>query len=80
VLAGEIPVGQAPRAVQSWAQFFIYQGAEEVLTFENVDERRAALGKLPALVRPLVEAEVRRLWEWRRSPSTHPPASPSAPP
>ena len=66
VLAGEMPLGEAPRAVQSWAQFFIYQGAEEVLTFENVDERRAALGKLPALVRPLVEAEVRRLWEWRR--------------
>ena len=65
VLAGHLPLQDAPDSIQSWARFPIYQGAREIVLMDTQDERRAALAKIPSLVRPYVEAEVRRIWGWR---------------
>jgi len=65
-LSGALPREQIPAAVLSWSQFFIYQGAREIVLMEAREERLAALEKIPASIRPLVEAEVRELWEVRK--------------
>lgn len=65
VLSGQIPMQNAPQAIQSWARFPIYQGAVEIVKMDTVDERRAALEKIPPPIRPYVQAEVKRIWGWR---------------
>ena len=64
-LSGRIPLTDCPPAVQSWARLSIYEGALEVLKMEWVEDRRRALGKIPPLIRPYIEAEVKRLWPLR---------------
>lgn len=65
ILSGQISMDKAPTPIQSWARFPIYQGAVELLKMDTADERRAALQKVPPLVRPYVEAELRRIWPYR---------------
>jgi hypothetical protein len=62
VLSGRIPMTDAPAAVQSWLRHDIFLGAEEILAIPYKPDRNAALARIPALVRPYVEAEVLRLW------------------
>ncbi len=66
VLSGRVHMDAAPSSVQSWARFPIFQGAREIVLMETQDERKAALARIPVLVRPLVEGEVRRIWAMRR--------------
>ena len=62
VLSGEVDMADAPDWVQSWSRLSIYQGAKEVLAIEGKEKRRAALARVPAKIRPYLEAEVLRLW------------------
>jgi hypothetical protein len=66
VLSGTIQIDDAPPSIRSYARYFIYEGASEILAMETKPERSAALKKLPVLIRPLVEDEVKRLWQWER--------------
>lgn len=66
-LTGAMGRDEIPAAVASWSQFFIYQGAREIVLMPTRDERMAALDKIPSKVRPYVEAEVKELWPLRRS-------------
>ncbi len=61
-LSGALPSDQIPAAVLSWSRFFIHQGAREIVLMESREERVAALERIPASIRLLVEAEVRELW------------------
>jgi len=63
-----MPIEEAPASIQSWAQFPIFQAANEIVQMADVDTRRQALDKIPARIRPLVEAEVKRLWPMRGQP------------
>lgn len=65
ILSGHIFMHEAPPSIQSWARFPIYQGAVELLRMDTADERRAALQKVPPLIRPYVEDELRRIWPYR---------------
>lgn len=65
LLSGKVSWPDAPEAVRSWAQLFIYQGAVQVLAIEGKGNRRNALGRIPAAVRPFIEAEALRLWRAR---------------
>ena len=56
----------ASPAIQSWARLQIYRGACSVLSLPTIEARRAALARLPPLIRPYVEAETRRVWAMRR--------------
>jgi len=62
LLTGQIEMSQAPEAIQSWARFAIFEGAEAILRMEELEDRRAALKKIPDKIRPYVEAEIKRLW------------------
>ena len=66
VLSGRTPLANAPASIQSWARFPIFQGAREIALMDTADERKAALARIPEMVRPYVEAEVRRVWPMRR--------------
>ena len=50
-------------SIQSACSLYIYQGACSVLDLPDIEARRAALARLPALIRPHIEAEIRKLWE-----------------
>lgn len=63
---GRVPWDDAPQAIRSWARLPIYKAACQILAMETKGERRNALGRIPASVRPHVEAEVKRVWELRR--------------
>lgn len=65
VLSGQIKMENAPASIQSWARFEIYQGAREVVRMGLVEDRRAAMAKIPPSIRPYVEAEVKRIWPQR---------------
>lgn len=65
VLSGRIPIKDAPASIQSWARFPIFEGAKEIVLMPTADERKAALARVPELVRPCLETEVRRLWGMR---------------
>lgn len=66
VLSGRIAMEDAPASIQSWARLTIFQGACEIIKMDTPDERSAELAKIPPLVRPWVEAEVKRMWPMRR--------------
>ena len=66
VLTGRLPLDQAPEAIQSACQFEFYQGAVAVLAADTKPKRRAKLDKIPATVRPHVEAEAKRIWLFRK--------------
>ena len=66
ILSGQIRLEAAPASIQSWARFPIHQGAVEIVGMYGLDERRAALAKIPPSVRPHVEAEIKRIWPMLR--------------
>lgn len=52
-------------SIQSWASFYIYDAAMQIIGLPDKEKRRAALGKLPTGIKQLVEAEIMRLWDLR---------------
>lgn len=64
-LSGALDATAIPPAVLSWSRFFIFEGAREIVLMDTREERQSALNKIPKKIRPLIEAEVRRLWEVR---------------
>jgi hypothetical protein len=63
---GQSAWDDADPAIQSAAGFEIYKAADEILAIEGRGARRNALGRIPAEIRPRVEAEAKRLWGLRR--------------
>lgn len=64
-LTGALPADKIPPAVLSWSRFFIFEGAREIVLLDNKYERTAALAKIPAPLRPIIENEVKRIWPMR---------------
>lgn len=62
LLTGAIEWNDAPEAIRSWARFYVYQAARQILDMPTKGERRNALVRIPARVRPHVETEIKRLW------------------
>lgn len=66
LLRGKIVMADAPEAIRSWARLPIHQAAQEILSAPDIGARRNMLGKIPAPIRPYVEAEIKRLWQSRK--------------
>ena len=62
VLSGEVRMEDEEPGIRSACQLEIYKGAKTILAMKTKDERRRAINRLPALIRPYVEKEVTRLW------------------
>ena len=65
LLRGNVSWNDAPEAIRSWARLAIYQAAAEIVAADGKGARRNMLGRIPAAIRPLVEAEINRLWALR---------------
>jgi len=61
-LTGRVDPDDVASPIKSWAAFFIHDAAKQVMAIDTREKRRAALGKVPPHIRPLVEKEVMRLW------------------
>jgi hypothetical protein len=66
LLMGKTAWADAPAAIQSWAQKSIYDAAAEILAAPDKGTRRNMLGRIPAAIRPRIEAEVQRLFALRK--------------
>lgn len=66
VLRGEVPLESEEPAIQSACSFYIYEGAVELLSIPGKQARRAALSRIPALIRPHIEKEAWRIFDRRR--------------
>lgn len=62
VLMGRVPLEQEDESIQSACSKYIYDGAKSILSIKDKERRRKALDKVPALIRPHIEAEVMRLF------------------
>lgn len=65
LLMGKVTFEQASPAIRSWAQFYFYEAAVEVIRAGDVDARRQKLGRIPENMRPHVERELKRIWPMR---------------
>jgi len=65
LLSGKVAWRDAPEAIRSWAQLEIYGAAKQVLAVNDKAKRRKMLDRIPAAIRPKVEAEVIRLHRLR---------------
>lgn len=62
LLSGRTAWDDADKSIQSWAQFEIYRGARDILKLPTKEKRREMLDRIPASLRPRIEAEIMRLW------------------
>ena len=71
-LDGVAPVSSLNSAERSALQLPVYLMAVMVLSIPSLQARRDKLSTLPPEIKPLVEAEARRVWELRRSNKNQP--------
>ena len=62
LLSGRVAWDDAAPAIRSWAMLEIYNAAKTVLAVDGKDNRRNMLAKIPPQIRPIVEAEIMRIW------------------
>jgi len=63
LLRGEMLWLEAPPAIRSWAQFAFYDAARQIMAGKDRAARNRMLSRVPAGLRPMVKAEVERLWK-----------------
>lgn len=67
LLTGKVKWDEAQPAIRSWASFYIYDAAKQLVLMPDKEKRRMALDKIPSAIRPYVEEEVKRIWPMRAS-------------
>lgn len=67
VLTGRVRLEDEDPAIQSVCSKHIYDGAIDVLSKPTKEARRKFLDRIPASIRPHVEAEARRIFKERRN-------------
>lgn len=65
LLTGKTPWDISDQPIQSWAMFYVNEGANVILGMPK-EKRRGALSRIPETVRPKVEQEMIRLHALRR--------------
>jgi len=63
LLSGRVAWEDADAAIRSWVQLDIYNAANTILKMDGKKKRREALARIPPEIRPIVEAEVLRIWQ-----------------
>ena len=62
VLIGQVALEDEYASIQTVCSHDIYKGARAILKLPK-DNRKAALEKVPPLIRPHLESEIIRLWK-----------------
>jgi hypothetical protein len=60
VLQGKVRLEDEDQGIQSACSKYIFDGAKALLAIPDKEKRRRALDKVPALIRPHIEAEAMR--------------------
>ena len=63
LMYGRVSWDQSPASIRSWAQSSIHDAAKQIIAAPDKGTRRNMLGRVPAHMRGMVEAEVKRLWK-----------------
>jgi hypothetical protein len=66
LMYGRTSWDDTPEAIRSWARFGIYQAARQIVAEPEMGLRRNMIGRVPAHMRAMVQAEVKRLWPLRK--------------
>ena len=66
LMMGKLAWDDAPDAIRSVARKPIYDAAVTILAAPDKGTRKNMLGRIPAAMRPHVEAEVMRMWNDRK--------------
>ena len=66
LMYGRTSWDDTPEAIRSWARFGIYQAACQIIAEPEIGMRKNMLGRVPAHMRAMVQAEVKRLWPLRK--------------
>jgi len=66
VLQGKVALESEDQGIQSVCSKHIYDGARSVLKLSTKEARRAALDRVPDLIRPHLEREILRLHKARK--------------
>lgn len=66
LLSGKIAPENTPEAILSWARFYIYEGAQELISIRSREGRIRALQKIPPSIRPYIEREARKMWKEKK--------------
>ena len=65
LLTGATAWEDADPAIRSWARLTIHNAAKTICDADTRQRRQALLNKIPASIRPHVEARVKYLWHAR---------------
>jgi hypothetical protein len=65
ILAGKVKLEEEEASIQSACAFEIYKISVEILALPDRQARHDELTKVPELLRPYVQAEVIRVWQYR---------------
>ena len=60
LLRGEMTWIEAPAAIRSWAQLAFYDAARQIMAGKDAAARKRMLARVPAGLRPMVEAEIEK--------------------
>ena len=66
LMYGRTSWDDTPEAIRSWARFGIYQAARQIVAEPEMGLRRNMIGRVPAHMREMVRAEVKRIWLLKR--------------
>ena len=66
ILRGKVRMEDEEEGIQSACRKYIFDGAVSILAIEGKEARRKALNRVPALIRPYIEMEARRIHEFRK--------------
>jgi hypothetical protein len=67
ILRGKVRMEDEEEGIQSACRKYIYDGAVSILAIEGREARKRALNRVPALIRPHIEMEARRIHEFRKN-------------
>lgn len=66
LLAGRVSWEQADPAIQSWARFYIWRYAEQIVALPTLEQRRKAIASMPETIRDRIKDQVKIMWEKTR--------------
>ena len=67
ILRGKVRMEDEDEGIQSACRKYIFDGAVSILAIKGLEARKKALSRVPALIRPYIEMEARRIHELRKN-------------
>lgn len=63
LMDGRVTWDDTPASIRSWAQFYFFNVAKSILKLPK-EKRRSAIDKAPEGLRPMIEAEIIRVYKY----------------